>query len=96
MTTGPMGVTPVAVRGLHHQMGEIALEAIDGVPQDERNFSGLTLGLTRGAYDKIVNEIAEFRKRIVAIATQEDETDEVYRLNMQFFPMTKRKGSERG
>ena len=96
VTTGPMGVTPVAVRGLHHQMGEIALEAIDGVPQDERNFSGLTLGLTRGAYDKIVNEIAEFRKRIVAIATQEDETDEVYRMNIQFFPMTNKSLNKKG
>ena len=96
VTTGPMGVTPVAVRGLHRQMGEIALEAIEGVPQDERNFSGLTLGVTRGAYDKIVNEIAEFRKRIVAIATQEDETDEVYRMNIQFFPMTNKNRNNRG
>ena len=96
VTTGPMGVTPVAVRGLHRQMGEIALDAIEGVPQDERNFSGLTLGVTRGAYDKIVNEIAEFRKRIVAIATQEDETDEVYRMNIQFFPMTNKNRNNRG
>ena len=83
-----MEVTPVAVRGLHRQMGELALDTIEGVPQDKRNFSGLTLGLTQGAYDEIVQEIAEFRKRIIAIATKEDSTDEVYRMNIQFFPMT--------
>ena len=88
VTTGPMEVTPVAVRGLHRQMGELALDTIEGVPQDKRNFSGLTLGLTQGAYDEIVQEIAEFRKRIIAIATKEDSTDEVYRMNIQFFPMT--------
>ena len=54
VTTGPMDFTPLAVRGLHRQMGEIALEAIEGVPQDERHFSGLTLGVTREAYEKIV------------------------------------------
>jgi len=90
ITTGPMDVTPLAVRGMHRQMGEFALDAIEGVSQDERHFSGLTLGVTRSAYDEIVQEIAAFRKKIIAIATRDDETDEVYRLNVQFFPLTKK------
>ena len=90
VTTGPMEFTPLAVRGLHRQMGEFALDAIEGVPQDERHFSGLTLGITREAYEKIVQRIAEFRKDIIAIATSETATEEVYRLNVQFFPMTKK------
>ena len=90
ITTGPMDVTPLAVRGMHRQMGEFALDAIEGVSQDERHFSGFTLGVTRRAYDEIVQEIAAFRKKIIAIATRDDETDEVYRLNVQFFPMTKK------
>ncbi len=90
VSTGPMDVTPVAVRSMHRQMGEFALEAIEGVPQKERHFSGLTLGITQDAYDEIVQEIAEFRKRIVAIATKNSAADEVYRLNIQFFPMTKK------
>ena len=88
VTTGPMKATPDAVRTLHRQMGEFALDAIEGVSQDERHFSGLTLGITRQAYEKIVQEIAECRKRIIAIAREDDATEEVYRLNMQFFPMT--------
>ena len=90
VTTGPMEFTPLAIRGLHRQMGEFALDAIENVPQDERHFSGLTLGITREAYEKIVQRIAEFRKDIIAIATSETATDEVYRLNVQFFPMTKK------
>ena len=88
VTTGPMDVTPVAIRSLHRQMGEFALETIEGVPQNKRHFSGVTLGITRKAYEEIVQEIAAFRKKIIAIATREDDTDEAYRLNMQFFPMT--------
>ena len=91
VTTGPMEVTPLAVRGMHRQMGEFALDAIEGVPQDERHFSGLTLGITREAYEEIVRKIAEFRKDIIAIATRESATDEVYRLNVQFFPMTSKR-----
>jgi len=92
VTTGPMEVTPVAVRGMHRQMGEFALDAIEGVQQNERHFSGVTLGVTHEAYDEIVQEIAECRKRIIAIATRDSAVDEVYRLNMQFFPMTNIKG----
>jgi len=96
VTTGPLKATPVAVRTLHHQMGEFALEAIEGVAQDKRHFSGLTLGITRGAYEKIVQEIAECRKRIIAIAREDDATEEVYRLNMQFFPMTNKSLNKKG
>ena len=96
VTTGPLQATPVAVRSLHRQMGEFALEAIEGVSQDERHFSGLTLGITRKAYEKIVQEIAECRKRIVAIAREDDATEEVYRLNVQFFPMTNKHLNKKG
>ncbi|WP_295681129.1 TIGR02147 family protein [uncultured Fibrobacter sp.] len=96
ITTGPMDVTPVAVRSMHRQMGEFALEAIEGVPQNERHFSGLTLGITREAYAEIVQKIAEFRKEIIAIATRNTETEEVYRLNVQFFPMTNKSINKKG
>ena len=96
VTTGPMDVTPVAVRGMHRQMGEFALDAIEGVSQDKRHFSGLTLGITRKAYEEIVQKIAAFRKEIIAIATREATTDEVYRLNVQFFPMTNKCDGKKG
>lgn len=96
VTTGSMDVTPVAVRGMHRQMGEFALDAIEGVPQDKRHFSGITLGITHEAYEEIVEEIAECRKRIIAIATKSAATDEVYRLNMQLFPMTNKNSNKKG
>ena len=96
VTTGPMEVTPLAVRGMHRQMGEFALDTIEGVPQDERHFSGLTLGITRKTYDEIVEKIAIFRKEIIAIATRDSATDEVYRLNVQFFPLTNKNSYKKG
>jgi uncharacterized protein (TIGR02147 family) len=96
VTTGNMDVTPVAVRGMHRQMGQFALDAIEGVAQDKRHFSGVTLGITHDAYEEIVQEIAECRKRIIAIAKKNAATDEVYRLNMQLFPMTNKNSNKKG
>ena len=96
VTAGPMEAAPVAIRGLHRQMGEIALEAIEGVPQTERHFSGVTLGITHHAYDEIIAVINDCRRKIIEIATRDDSTDEVYRLNIQFFPMTNKKGFKKG
>ena len=56
----------------------------------------MTVGVTREAYEEIVQEIAEFRKRVIAIATRDSATDEVYRLNMQFFPMTNKGENKKG
>ena len=96
VTAGPMAAASVAVRGLHRQMGEIALDTIEGVPQNERHFSGVTLGITSDAYDEIVAVINDCRRKIIEIATRNDSTDEVYRLNIQFFPMTNKKGFKKG
>lgn len=88
VTTGPMEITPLAVRQMHRQMGEIALDTIENVPQDQRHFSGLTMGLSTKSYDQIVKEIAAFRKKVASIVTSDDVVERVYRLNMQLFPMT--------
>ena len=34
--------------------------------------------------------MADFYRRVVAIATEDDETERVYRMNMQLFPLSKR------
>ncbi len=48
------------------------------------------MGITRQAYERIRKEIADFRRRVVAIASEDDETEQVYRLNLQFFPLSER------
>ena len=95
VSMGPVDAVPVAARDMQRQMGEFAVKALD-LPLSERDMSGLTLGLTRHAYEKIRKEIAEFRRRVVSIATEEDKTEQVYRLNLQLFPMSERLEKGRG
>lgn len=83
----PVEAVPLAARDLQRQMGEFAIQSLD-LPLSERVMSGYTLGLTHRAYERIKKEVDEFYRRVVAIATEEDETDRVYRLNLQLFPMS--------
>jgi uncharacterized protein (TIGR02147 family) len=89
LSLGPVDAVPVAARDMQRQMGEFAVKALD-LPLSERDMSGLTMGLTHRAYEKIKKEIADFRRRIMAIASEDDETEQVYRLNLQLFPLSER------
>ena len=71
-------------------MGELALNTLDKVPVTERNFSTITIGLTEKSYQKIVKELAHFRRRVIAIATNDDDVKRVYELNLQLFPLSKK------
>lgn len=90
----PVEAVPLAARDLQRQMGEFAVKAID-LPISERMMSGYTLGLTRRAYERIKKETEDYYRRVVAIATEEDETEQVYRLNVQLFPLSEHLKTEK-
>jgi uncharacterized protein (TIGR02147 family) len=86
---------PLAIRTMHREMGRLAVDSLEKFDSKERNVTGITMGLNREAYEKIVEELDVCRKKIVAIATECGELDQVYRLNLQLFPLTKQvKGSK--
>ena len=95
VSIGPVDAVPLAAREMQRQMGEFAVKALD-LPLSERDMSGLTLGLTRSAYERIKKEIADFRRRVVAIATEADEAEQVYRMNLQLFPLSERLEKKKG
>ena len=84
----PSSIRSAVAHDLQLQMAELAVDALRNENAEDRNITGLTIGITRENYERIVAELAECRRRIVAIATETDQTDEVYRLNMQLFPLT--------
>ena len=89
VTTGNLDVTSLAIREMHRQMGELGVQSLDQVPVAERDISGLTIGISETAYEKITKEIAEFRRRISSIVMEDSGEERVYRLNVQLFPLTK-------
>ena len=86
--SGTPDATRLALRGMHRQMAQLAAPALE-LPTNERNFSGVTMGVSKGTYDRIVSLIDEFRSKIIAIAAEDKNIEQVYRLNLQLFPLTK-------
>ncbi len=90
LSSGDAEFVPLAVRNMHRQMGTFALDALDNVDVNERQFTGLTLGISEMTYSRILKELADCRRRITNIAAEDDHTDRVYRVNMQVFPLTEK------
>jgi uncharacterized protein (TIGR02147 family) len=70
------------------QTTELAQKAIQEIPKDKRNITGLTLGISNNTYDTICKEIESFQARLQALAEQDNEADNVYQLNFHFFPIS--------
>lgn len=86
--SGTPDATRLALRGMHRQMAQLAAPALE-LPATERNFSGVTMGVSRESYDRIVKALDDCRRQIIAIAAEDKGIEQVYRLNLQLFPLTK-------
>ena len=85
---GSSDATRLAMRGMHREMSKLATPALE-LPKEVRNFSGVTMGLSRESYRKIEGVLDECRRQIISIAAEEKNIEQVYRVNLQLFPLTK-------
>ena len=77
-----------AVHALQKKMVALGGESIERFDAETRSISSVTLTVNRNCYERITREIDDFRKRIIAIATDSGEANQIYQMNLQFFPMT--------
>ena len=80
-------VRSLAVANFQLKAMDLGKYALDNISSDHRNISTLTLGISSDAFKTIEDEIVDFRKRIIEIAKLDQDSDNVYQLNMQFFPV---------
>ena len=57
--------------------------------EERRDVSAVTVCVSEAAARRMKAEVQAFRKKILAIADEVKDGDEVYQLNMQLFPLTK-------
>lgn len=88
ITTGKE-VVCLAVQNFHIDCARLAEKAITDLSREERNISGLTLGMSKEAYQRICEETQEFQKKVMTIADADEEADRVYQFNFHLFPMSK-------
>ena len=78
---------------------EIARKALGELPREQRNFTGVTLGISASAYKDVCREIEGFRTRLLDLARNDAHADEeqgVYHLNLQLFSVSQRPNGRRG
>lgn len=67
---------------------EMAVEALERYPKENRDISALTLSLSDEAFTKVKEEIKALRKRILALTETDSAPTKVYQCNFQFFPLS--------
>ena len=80
----------LALRSMNRQMIDLAREAIDKIDPAERNVSGVTVGVNADALKRITDAVNACRKQVVDIASECNKIDQVYRLNLQLFPLSEK------
>lgn len=81
-------VISVAVSSFHAQSGELAIAALKELPQNKRNFSGVTIGISERMYKSICKDIEEFRAQLLRKVESDHNPIRTYQLNIQMFPVT--------
>jgi len=95
LTTGD-NISSMAVRKHHENMAVLALAALESAPKEERDVSGITMGLSEAGFEALKAELANFRRKVKEIVKEsESEEESVYRLNLQLFPLSKKAQNRR-
>lgn len=90
VTTGNE-VASVAAFLYHRQMIGQAMESLKEKPSELRNITALTFSVRKQDYDNLVEEINEFRKRVISLLQNRKEQDRdemLYQLNIHLFPIS--------
>ncbi len=86
ITTGS-DITSLAVNHFQKENLILASEAIDRFKRPTRDISTLTMSISESGQEKIMSEIAQFRKKLINIVASDEEVDRVYQINFQAFPL---------
>ena len=91
-TTGALStedeIKNTAIHNYHKNMIELAAQSLCNDDLNSREFNGATLPIPIEKLSIIKEKIRAFRKEINEIASSFEDPNEVYQLNIQFFPLT--------
>ena len=93
VTTGS-GWKSVAVHTFQSETLRLALDALDRIPKDQRDYSTLTMSLTAEDVGEVQERIRDFRLQLVKFIHSRGPGDRVYQMNVQLLPLTDCRGSK--
>lgn len=89
-------VTSTVLRNYHRQTLNHSIEALDSVERENRDISSLTLSVSKKTYAAMKKEIQDFRKRLLAMAKEDEHPEMVCLAGFQLFPRSKMKTKQQG
>jgi uncharacterized protein (TIGR02147 family) len=78
----------VAIMQYQREMIKLAEESLERFRKEERDISTLTVSIPESAIPEIRDLTSEFRESLKKLVNGYSETDRVYQLNIQMFPLT--------
>jgi len=88
ITTGNE-IKSLAVYHFHRKTADLAKDALEKIPGNKRNITGLTVGISEATYINICSEIDALRAKIISMSEQDACSDRTYHLNFHLFPLSK-------
>lgn len=80
-------VPSVAIRKFHKEFIPVGVKSLDRVRVEERDVSSLSICIDKNMLPEYKKALAEFRAKLSQIARQAEVSNELYQLNIQFFPV---------
>ncbi len=78
----------VIVRTIRSEMLLRALEASDSVPKDQCHLAYSIFGTTEEKFKQVTEKMDAYRKEIINLLLEEEETDKVFCMQFNAFPLT--------
>ncbi len=83
-----------AIKASHAESLELARKSIYEVPYELRDHSSITLAINKKNFKKAQKKIRQFQLEMAELL-ESGSKSEIYRLNVQLFPMLKKPGADR-
>lgn len=77
------------LRNYHKQTLSQSIDALNTIEQENRDISSLTMSVSRKTYNLIKKEIQDFRKHLLQLAKEDNDSELVCIAGFQLFPRSK-------
>ncbi len=86
--------TSKAKKQLQKTLLEESIKSIESVPYELRDHSSVTIAINKSKMPEIKELLQDVRRKLSVMMQKDGDFDEVYQLNISFFPLTKIEGPQ--
>ncbi|MGL1936182.1 MAG: TIGR02147 family protein [Fibrobacterales bacterium] len=82
-------IDALTMHEVQKQFIDLGKESLGLFTKEKRNVSGTSMTVSQMGAERIIHKIDRFRQEIVDVLNSDTEENQVYHLNVQFFPLSK-------